>query len=91
MESVTVPGAIFFGCDVAATAVCMKTLTGKFVPVKFASGSTFTPPETSWPLLIVFAGFLSIRNRPSPWVPPLTVATTNTEVDPVVHPLEHVP
>src|SRR5580658_3990296 len=88
---VTVPGAMFVGCEVAAAAVCMKTLTGKFVPVKLASGNTFHPPATSWPPLIVLARFLSIRNRPSPCVPLFTVAITNSDVDPVVHPLEQVP
>ena len=87
----TVPGARSFGCDVAAAAVCMNTLTGKFVPVKFAIASTVATARDKLPvadrlrwILVDQKSTLTLRSAP-------TVAITNSDVDPVVHPLEQVP
>ena len=90
--SVTVPGAMFVAWEFAVAAVSRNTLGGKFVPEKLTMAAMVSPPfEMICPVLTVFDGFLSMRKRPSPWVPPFAVGFTNSEVDPVVHPVAHVP
>jgi hypothetical protein len=43
-------------------------------------------------LVIVFAGFVSIRKRPSPCVPaPTAFGAIMTVVEPVVQPVVHIP
>ena len=91
--TVTVPGAIAPAEVGTVCAVCKNTLSGKFVPVKFAAGCDPSAPDPliTVPPVITLAGFLSIRYRPSPCVPGLCVAATCKDVDPAVHPVEHVP
>src|ERR1700690_4202821 len=69
IPTVTVPGAILFGCEVAAVVAAKNTLVAKLVPLNsaLAKGVDGDPP-VNVPVVTIFAGFLSIRNRPSPWV-----------------------
>ena len=92
MGSVTVPGAMLFDCDSAACAVEKKTLTGNEVPLNSADGYGEPPmPPVSKPEEMTLEGFLSIRKRPSPWVPGAAVGLIVTAVAPVAHPLAQVP
>jgi hypothetical protein len=42
-------------------------------------------------LVIVFDGLVSIKNRPSPCVPPPEFGAIMSVVEPVVHPVVHIP
>src|SRR5271156_6676556 len=92
IANVTVPGAILFACDGITAAVAKKVLTGKDVPLKVADacGALLAPPVRT-PLVNTFAGFRSIRNRPSPCVPAPPVTATVMLVEPGAHPELHVP
>src|ERR1700735_1868614 len=87
IPTVTMPGAMLFGCEVAAVVAAKNTLVGKLVPLNsaFAKGVAGDPP-VNVPVVMIFAGFLSIRNRPSPWVPASADDVIVRTVDPVVHP-----
>jgi hypothetical protein len=92
IAKVTFPGATSLVCDGIAAAVAKKVLKGKLVPVKLADACGVpSEPPINVPVEMTLAGFLLIRNRPSPCVPGPLVAATLTTVDPVVHPVAHVP
>jgi hypothetical protein len=92
MATVTVPGARSVAWETIFCVVSKKVLTGKLDPLKVAEawGVPETPPVRE-PVEMTLAGLVSMRKRPSPWVPAPEVAVTLSCVEPVEHPAVQVP